>query len=103
MREKPTLVAIAYPPKPIQGYFHPNSFCTRVAVMNAVAVCPDGKALLAEASGRGRHMVYFIPLTSPAVIAEAKAAEVIMLPQVERPCTPQAFISTSAAPGEYCI
>ena len=100
--DTPVRAATVYPPMLNHWLLQPYSLCSIAAVMNAVAVCPDGNEFLAEPSGLGLLTEYFSPLTSPAMIAPEKASETSILPHEVRPSYPAAFSPTRTTAGTYC-
>ncbi|WP_337439553.1 hypothetical protein [Alistipes sp.] len=73
-----------------------------VAAMKAVAVCPEGKELRVEPSGRITLQEYLSELTAVAISAAEKASETSMRPHKLRLRTPKAFIPNMVAMGRYC-
>ena len=53
--------------------------------MKAVAVCPEGKELEVEPSGRSSAAEYLIPLTKAAINTAEKALLASKRPHCERP------------------
>jgi len=72
-----------------------------VAAMKAVAVCPEGKELRDDPSGRITRQEYLSELTPMAMSPAEKASETSMRPHELRPLTPQAFRATIAPAGAY--
>ena len=97
----PVAVAAAYPPMLYQGLRCPYSLCNMVAVMKAVAVCPEGKEFRAEPSGRFTRQVYLSELTAMAINPVENASETSIRPQELRLWTPQAFSASIAPAGAY--
>ena len=85
-----------------QGLRWPYSLWSIVAVMKAVAVCPEGKELRVEPSGRMTRHEYLSELTAMAISPAEKASETSMRPHELRLWTPQAFMATMAPAGAYC-
>ena len=85
------------------GLLQPYSLWSMAAVMNAVAVCPDGNEFLDVPSGLGRRTVYFSPFTIPAIKAPEKASDTSILPHDDLPSYPNAFNPTITAAGTYCV
>ncbi len=73
-----------------------------VAVIKAVAVCPEGNDRVLEPSGRRTCTLSFSPLVTAAITATEKASDTSILPHEERPRTPAAFSPTITTAGEYC-
>ena len=73
-----------------------------VAVMNAVAVWPEGKERSFEPSGRITWVVCFKVFTTLPIKRAEKASETIILPHELRPFTPATFIPSMTAAGAYC-
>ena len=83
------------------GLRWPYSLWSIVAVMKAVAVCPEGKELRDEPSGRITRQEYFNELTPTAIRPAEKASETSMRPHELRPLTPKAFMPTITPAGAY--
>ena len=66
------------------GLLHPYSLSNNAAVMNAVAVCPEGKELYFEPSGLSLPIDYLPALTIIAMEAAENALDVSILPHEER-------------------
>src|SRR5690606_26630222 len=69
----PVNVDAANPPILYAGFTIPYSLCKKLALVKAIEVCPDGKELLLEPSGRSTLAVYFIVLTRIPIIAKLEA------------------------------
>ncbi len=98
----PVAVATVYALMPIHGLLCPYSFVSIVAVINAVAVCPEGKEWLLEPSGRTICVVLFNVLTTDAIATAENASDTSILFQELRPFTPAAFSPNIKAAGAYC-
>ena len=96
------VAATEYAPTLYQTLLSPYSLLNIVAVMKAVAVCPDGKELRPERSGRISLTEYFSPLTREAIMAAENASDTSILPHELRLLIPAAFIPTITAAGAYC-
>ena len=103
IRINPVAVAMPYAPTPIHGLLCPYSLLSMVAVINAVAVCPEGKECLFEPSGRSTLVVRFNVFTTLPIRMAEKASETIILPHELRLCTLATFIPSIIAAGAYCI
>ena len=64
--------SVVYAPIPIHGLLCPYSLLNIVAVINAVAVCPDGKECLSEPSRRPTFIVRFSVFTTPPLREQKK-------------------------------
>ena len=84
-----------------RGLRWPYSLWSIVAAMKAVAVCPEGKELRDDPSGRITRQEYLSELTPMAMSPAEKASETSMRPHELRPLTPQAFRATIAPAGAY--
>lgn len=73
----------------------------RLRALKAVAVCPEGKELRDDPSGRITRQEYLSELTPMAMSPAEKASETSMRPHELRPLTPQAFRATIAPAGAY--
>ena len=82
----------------VPGLRCPYSLCSMVAVMKAVAVCPEGKEFRAEPSGRFTRQVYLSELTAMAIKPCGECVRDEHPAQELRLWTPQAF-SASIAPA----
>lgn len=76
--------------------------CSIVAVMKAVAVCPEGNELRDDPSGRITRQEYLSELTAMAISPTEKASDVSIRPHELRLRTPAAFMPTITAAGAYC-
>ena len=73
-----------------------------VAVMKAVAVCPEGKEWLFEPSGRVTWVVCLSVLTTLPINKAENASDASMRPHELRLSTPPIFIPSITAAGRYC-
>ena len=103
IRMSPVAVATLYAPMPIHGLLCPYSLLSMVAVINAVAVCPEGNECRFEPSGRSTFVVCFKVFTVASISSAEKASETSSLPHELRLCTPEAFRPSMATAGAYCI
>ncbi len=80
----------------------PYSLCSMVAVMKAVAECPDGNEWRFDPSGRITLTVCFRVLTAIAISEAENASETSIRPQELLPCMPPIFSPSMAMAGAYC-
>ena len=103
IRISPVAVAMVYAPTLTHGEMCPYSLDSIVAVIKAVAVCPEGKLCLLLPSGRVTLVVYLSPCTTPVIKVMVIASLIIILPHEDLLGTPAAFKPSMTAAGAICV